>query len=189
MLAHRSLTEQASLQTCFILGRAILCLPVKWAVNTINCEAWGFSPKNQFQMATILPGLEIGERYMKAQASSMHKLYTVKSIKKLHNCCQSMQSLQECCMGPSLSEQRKHSQTPFPQCYHIRTSLVGKFLIYAVIFFLLWYRQGFNIQMPFDPATYPQISPLFPFGLQPSARQQIVLTRSRSNGSVLSVDR
>lgn len=92
-------------------------------------------------------------------------------------------------MGPSLSEQRKHSQTPFPQRYHIRTSLVGKFLIYAVIFFLLWYRQGFNIQMPFDPATYPQISPLFPVGLQPSAHQQIVLTRSRSKGSALSMDR
>lgn len=95
-------------------------------------------------------------------------------------------------MGPSLSEQRKHSQTPFPQRYHIRTSLVGKFLIYAVIFlffFLLWYRQGFNIQMPLDPAMYPQISSLFPVGLHPSARQQIILTRSWSKGSALSVDR
>lgn len=33
-------------------------------------------------MATILPGLEIGERYMKAQVSSIHKLYTVKKKKK-----------------------------------------------------------------------------------------------------------
>lgn len=134
------------------------------------CEARGFSPKNPFKMATIPPGLEIGERYMKAQVSSIHKLYTVKKKKKknLHNCCQSMQSLQECCMGPSLSEQRKHSQTPFPQRYHIRTSLVGKFLIYAVIFFFaLWYRQSFNIQIPLDPATYPQICSLFPVGHQP----------------------
>lgn len=107
------------------------------------CEARGFSPKNPFKMATILPGLEIGERYMKAQVSSIHKLYTVKKKKKkLHNCCQSMQSLQECCMGPSLSEQRKHSQTPFPQRYHIRTSLVGKFLIYAVIFLFFFFCSG-----------------------------------------------
>lgn len=38
-------------------------------------------------------------------------------------------------MGPSLSKQREYSQLLFPLCYHIRTSLVGKFLIYAVIFF------------------------------------------------------
>lgn len=56
-------------------------------------------------------------------------------------------------------------------------------------FFLLWYRQGFNIQMPLDPAMYPQISSLFPVGLQPSARQQIILTRSWSKGSAFSVDR
>ncbi len=138
-----------------------------------------FRNKKVWRLEVWIKVLEIGERYMKAQANNMHKLYTVKREKK-HNCCQSMQSLQECCMGPSLSEQRKHSQTPFPQCYHIRTSLVGKFLIYAVIqFFLLWYRRGFNIQMPFDPETYPQISPLFPVGLQPSASQQIVLTRCK----------
>lgn len=78
VLAHCSRTEQASLQPCFVLGRAILCLPVKRAVNTIIVKPEGFPLKISLKMATILPGLEIGERYMKAQASSMHKLYTVK---------------------------------------------------------------------------------------------------------------
>ena len=61
-------------------------------------------------------------------------------------------------MGPSASETKTAQSVALsPQCYHIRTSLAGKFLIYAVIFSLFspsssscrcWYRQGFNIQMP-----------------------------------------
>lgn len=45
-----------------------------------------------------------------------------------------MHSEKECYRGASLSEQSKLSLALFPSRYHIRTSLVGKFLIYAVIF-------------------------------------------------------
>lgn len=38
-------------------------------------------------------------------------------------------------MGPSASETKTAQSVALsPQCYHIRTSLAGKFLIYAVIF-------------------------------------------------------
>lgn len=85
-------------------------------------------------IVTSLSGLlKMAERYMKSQVSKACMQNCIQS-KKSPNCCQSMQSLQECCMGPSLSKQREYSQPLFPLCYHIRTSLVGKFLIYAVIF-------------------------------------------------------
>ena len=48
-----------------------------------------------------------------------------------------MHSVQECSMGPSASETKTAQSVALsPQCYHIRTSLAGKFLIYAVIFSL-----------------------------------------------------
>lgn len=72
----------------------------------------------------------------KKLAIAAHKLYTVKQKKGDYDCCQSMHSIQECSMGPSASETKTAQSVALsPQCYHIRTSLAGKFLIYAVIFF------------------------------------------------------
>ena len=55
----------------------------------------------------------------------------------------------------SLSEQSKLSLALFPSHYHIRTSLAGKLLIYAVIFVppTPQYTQSFNAQMPFSPIS------------------------------------
>lgn len=80
-------------------------------------------------------------RARKKSARAAHKLYTVKQGKKRghYNCCQSMHSVQECSMGPSASETKTAQSVALsPQCYHIRTSLAGKFLIYAVIFSLFF---------------------------------------------------
>lgn len=74
------------------------------------CEARGFSPKNPFKMATILPGLEIGERYMKAQVSSIHKLYTVKKKKKTPQLLPKYAELTGMLYG-ALSERTKKAQS------------------------------------------------------------------------------
>lgn len=75
-----------------------------------------------------------------------------------------MCSVQECSMGPWASETKTAQSVALsPQCYHIRTSLAGKFLIYAVIFSCpppssfcchCWYWQGFHIQMPVAHSLY-----------------------------------
>ncbi len=61
-------------------------------------------------MATILPGLETGERYMKAQASSMHKLYTIKKEKKTPQLLPKYAELTGMLYG-ALSERTKKAQS------------------------------------------------------------------------------
>lgn len=65
-----------------------------------------------------------------------------------------MHSVQECSTGPSAHKTKTAQSVALsPQCYHIRTSLTGKFLIYAVIpppsysSCCCWYRLGFKIQV------------------------------------------
>lgn len=132
-------------------------------------------------------------RARKKSARAAHKLYTVKQGKKRghYNCCQSMHSVQECSMGPSASETKTAQSVALsPQCYHIRTSLAGKFLIYAVIFSLFfppsssscrcWYRRGFNIQMPVCAGVCtctihtPISNPFSPPGALPRDHQQLI---------------
>ncbi len=88
---------------------------------------------------------------MKVQASSMHKVYTVKK-KKPPQLLPKYAELTGMLYG-ALSERTKKAQSdsfspalPHP---HIISRKIPDI---CCNFFLLWYRQG---QMPFDPATYP----------------------------------
>ena len=96
------------------------------------------------------------QRAGKKSARAAHKLYTVRQKK---GALQLLPKYAQCTgmQHGALGERNKDSTVSgsLSQCYHIRTSLAGKFLIYAVIFSLFfpssssrWYRQGFNIQMP-----------------------------------------
>lgn len=122
--------------------------------------------------------------------SSTQTVYSKSEKKGHYNCCQSMHSVQECSMGPSASETKTAQSVALsPQCYHIRTSLAGKFLIYAVIFSHFsppsfsschcWYGHGFNIQMPVCKGVCtcaihtPITSLLFPH-LEHSQNDQII---------------
>lgn len=87
-------------------------------------------PKTPSEQGRVEP------RDSKGKVHEQRANYTVEQEKKGHyKCCQSMCSVQECSMGPSASETKTAQSVALsPQCYHIRTSLAGKFLIYAVIF-------------------------------------------------------
>lgn len=110
---------------------------------------------------------------LNGKVQEQHANHTVNQKKKGHyKCCQSMCSVQECSMGPSASETKTaQSVAPSPQCYHIRTSLAGKFLIYAVIFSCppssfcchCWYWQGFDIQMPVAHSRYTYVHINLPY--------------------------
>lgn len=95
-----------------------------------------------------------------------------------------MHSVQECSTGPSAHKTKTAQSVALsPQCYHIRTSLTGKFLIYAVIpppysSCWCWYRLGFKIQVTGACAhvihTYQSVASFTaPAGL-PRHRQQLI---------------
>lgn len=73
-------------------------------------------------------------RIIRPQLAGTEFLHTVRKLELYKNEDKICTAKKNVTGGLSLGEQSKLSLAAFPSHYHIRTSLAGKFLIYAVIF-------------------------------------------------------
>lgn len=174
----------------FCLGTSHSLPPGQTGCKHYYCEAqepFWVSPLTHLkrqQYHQVWPRLE---KQINESTSCVHKLYTVK--KKPPQLLPKYAEHTGMLYG-ALSERTKKAQSDsFPQRYHIRTSLVGKFLIYAVIFLRFGTGKPLISRCHWILRRTPLNSLFFPIGPRPTGRQQIIATRSGSEGSILSVDR